>query len=99
MREVLEVVEFDSAIGKSRDHFSGSGLISHRGFSSQELDTKARARFHIPNAKGIVVTPRNDAPAIGAQDEGIDQVCMALEDIEALASLDIPNAKGVVVAP
>ena len=60
---------------------------------------EALASFHIPDAKGLVVTPRNNAPPIDAQDDGVDRFCMPLEHLEALASLHIPDARGLVPTP
>jgi hypothetical protein len=62
-------------------------------------DLEALASFHIPDAKGFVPTPRNNAPPIRTQDEGGDTFCMPLEDLEALASFHIPDAKGIVFTP
>jgi len=64
--KVLNGKELDSAMGKTDDYFSCSGFISQCRFSWQEQDTKAGARFDIPNAKGIVVARGNNALPIGA---------------------------------
>jgi hypothetical protein len=98
-REIFDFVKLHPTRGEAECQLSGFGVKREMGNTSEETDGLALPSLHIPDSKGMVATPRDNALSIGAQDERVDPACMPLENLEASTSLHIPDAERIVPTP
>ena len=62
-------------------------------------DPQSLSGLSVPQPRGLVLRPGEDAPPVRGEGDGGDPVFMPGEDLQSLSGLCVPKPRGVVYRP
>jgi len=98
MVAILETVEISNDIpGQNKSAVRMPCSAPNRAIEGQSRE--ALSRIEVPDRHGVVLGPRDDAPAVGAHRHGPHPTLMSGKPVNWGTGFEVPDRHGVVLDP